>query len=157
MPPLLSGKSTLTPDLPLFERISVISVISVSQMPLPLWREVAVLQFPCAPSVILTQTLFPQRAAPAVLLIRLIEPPVQPAGAAAQGIQPQLFSCRADIGILLSVIGKGIPFQLYVGTVVGGLGPDKERDSLLLQHPVSQRRNTFRTVGFRRRSRLIVL
>lgn len=124
MPPHLSGKSTLTPDLPLFERISVISVISVSQMPLPLWREAAVLQFPCAPSVILTQTLFPQRAAPAVLL---------------------------------SVTGKGIPLQLCVGAVMGGLGPDKERDSLLLQHPVSQRRNTFRTVGFRRRSRLIVL
>lgn len=108
-------------------------------MPLPLRCEIAVLQFPGASSVILAQTLFPQRAALAVLLICLIEP-VQPAGAPVQGIQPQLFSRWADIGVLLSVIGKSIPLQLDVDTVMGGLWPDKERDSLFLQHPVGQRK-----------------
>lgn len=43
------------------------------------------------------------------------------------------------IGILLSIIGKDIPFHLCIGTVIGGLGPDKENDPLLLQYPVSQR------------------
>ena len=123
----LSSKSALAPDLPLFEGTPVISVMSVSQMP-PLRYKAAVLQLPGAPSVILAQTLFPQRTVLAVPLIRLLEP-VQLAGAAVQGIQPQLFSFRANIGVLFSVIGKGIPLQLYVGTVMGGLGPDKERDS----------------------------
>ena len=54
--------------------ILVISIMSVRQMPLPLRREIAVLQFPGAPSVILAQTLLPQRAALAVPLIRLVEP-----------------------------------------------------------------------------------
>ena len=74
MPPFLSSKRALAPDLPLFERILVISIMSVRQMPLPLRREIAVLQFPGAPSVILAQTLLPQRAALAVPLIRLVEP-----------------------------------------------------------------------------------
>ena len=124
MAPLLGGKRALAPDLPFFQSFPVISIMSAGQMPLPLGCKITVFQLSGAPPVILAQTLFPQRAAPAVLL---------------------------------SVTGKGIPLQLCVGTVMGGLGPDKERDSLLLQHPVSQRRNTFRTVGFRRRSRLIVL
>lgn len=67
----------------------------------------------------------------------LIEP-VQPTGAAVQRIQPQQFSSGADVGILLSIIGKGIPFHLCIGTVIGGLGPDKESDPLLLQYPVGQ-------------------
>lgn len=118
---------------------TIISIISVSQMPLPLRCEIAVLQFPGASSVILAQTLFPQRAALAVLLICLIEP-VQPAGASVQGIQPQLFPCWADIGVLLSVIEKIIPLQLDGGTVMDGLGLDKEHNPLPLQHPVGQRK-----------------
>ena len=106
-------------------------------MPLPLRREIAVLQFPGALPVILAQALLTQRAALAVPFIRLVEP-VQPTGTAVQRIQPQQFSGGADIGILFSIIGKSIPFQLHTGTVMGGLGPDKESDPLIFQHPVGQ-------------------
>ena len=33
---------------------------------------------------------------------------------------------------------KHLPFQLHIGTVMGRLGPDKESDAMLLQHPVGQ-------------------
>ena len=106
-------------------------------MPAPLGCKIAVLQFPGAPSVILAQTLFPQRAALAILFICLIEP-VQPTGTAMQRIQPQLFSSRADIGVLFSIIGKSIPFQLHIGTVMDGLRPDKESDPMFFQYLVGQ-------------------
>ena len=97
-------------------------------MSVSLGCEIAVLQFPSAPPVIFAQTLFPQQIALAVLLIRLVEPvqPVQPAGTTVQCIQPQLFSGGADISILLSIIGKGISFQLHIGTIIGRLGPTKK-------------------------------
>ena len=76
----------------------------------PLGCKIAVFQFPGASPVLLTQTLFPQRAALAFLLIRLVEP-VQPAGTAVQCIQPQLFSSRADIGVLFSIIEKASRFS----------------------------------------------
>ncbi len=57
-----------------------------------------------------------------------------------QRIQLQLFSGGADIGILFSIIGKSISLHFYIRAVMDRLGPDKERDSLLLQHPVGQRK-----------------
>ena len=111
--------------------------MSAGQMPLPLGCKITVFQLSGAPPVILTQTLFPQRAALAVPFVRLIEP-IQPAGTAVQCIQPQLFPCGADIGALSSIIGKRLPFQLHIGTVMGRLRLDKESDAMLLQHQVGQ-------------------
>ena len=62
----------------LFNLHHVISVMSAGQMPLPLGCKITVFQLSGTLPVILTQTLFPQRAALAVPFVRLIEP-VQPA------------------------------------------------------------------------------
>lgn len=112
MSQLLGSEGALTPNLPLLQRLLVIGVLLPCQMPWPPRSKIAVFYLPGSALIILTQTLCPQRTALAVLLVCQIAP-VQPAGAAVEQIQFQMFSVGAQIDTLCFIIGKRIPLQFH--------------------------------------------
>ncbi len=112
MSPFLCGKSTLTPDLPLLQRLPVFRLPSPGEMFLNNRLEITVLELSGADLVRLIQTFLPQRTAAAVFLFCPVFPE-QPAAASIQPLAPQFFPVRAQVYVPLFVIGECIPL-LYL-------------------------------------------
>ena len=138
MSPLLSGKGSLAPDLPLAQRIQIVRLILPGEMLPDCGTEVGVQQPSRTALIIFAQTFLPERTAPAVSAVRPILP-VHTACAAVQPPHAKLFPIGALINIVLRIIRKGIPFEFRLGPISRRLRPDIKGDSLLLQHTVSQR------------------
>ena len=68
------------------------------------------LQLSRAALVLLAQAFFAQRTALTVLFVCQIQP-VQPAGAAVEGIQLQQFVIGADIRVQAFLISEGVPLD----------------------------------------------
>ena len=133
----MSGKGAFTPNLPLLQRLLVFRLLPPGQMPLDGRLEITVHQLPGALPVRFAQALLPERTAPAVFAVRPILPE-QPAGTAVQPLGPKPFSVGAEIGVFPLAIRKGLPLELRLGMVMIGLRPDKEIDTMLLQHTMGQ-------------------
>lgn len=137
MSPFLCGKSTLTPDLPLLQRLPVIRLPSPGEMFLNNRLEITVLELSGAGLVRLIQTFLPQRTAAAVFLFRPVFPE-QPAATSIQPLAPQFFPVRAQVYVPLFIIGECIPLQFSFRAVMGGLWHDKEVDAQFFQRSVCQ-------------------
>ena len=109
MAPFLNGKGTLTPDLPLLQRLPVLRLPASGEMPLDRGLEVTVQEFSGASLILCTQTFFLQRTAAAVLFVRPVFPE-QAAVAAVQAFRTQNIPVRADVNIFRCVIRERIPF-----------------------------------------------
>ena len=139
MPPLLSGKRALAPDLPLAQRIQIVRLVLPGKMPPNRGTEVGVQQLSRTVFILFAQTFFPERTAPAVSAIRPILP-IHTAGTAVQPLHSKFFPIGAMVNIFLLIIRKGISFKFRLGSVSRRLRPDIKRDSLLLQHTMCQRK-----------------
>ena len=133
----MSGKGAFTPNLPLLQRLLVFRLLPPGQMPLDGSLEITVHQLPGALPVRFAQALLPHRTAGTILSVRPILPE-QPAGTAVQPLGPKPFSVGAEIGVFPLAIRKGLPLELRLGMVMIGLRPDKEIDTMLLQHTMGQ-------------------
>ena len=139
MPPLLSGKRALAPDLPLAQRFQIVRLVLPGKMPPDRGAEVGVQQPSRTTFIIFAQTFLPGRTALAVSAVCPILP-VHTTGAAVQPLHSKLFPIGAMVNIFLLIIRKGIPFKFRLGSVRRRLRPDIKRDSLLLQHTMCQRK-----------------
>ena len=139
MPPLLSGKRALAPDLPLAQRFQIVRLVLPGEMPPDRGTEVGVQQPSRTALIIFAQTFLPERTASAVSAVCPILP-VHTAGAAVQPLHAKLFPIGALINIFLRIIRKGIPLEFRLGSVSRRLWPDIKGDSLLLQYTMGQRK-----------------
>ena len=90
MSPLLSGKRALAPDLPLVQRIQIVRLVLLGEMPTDRGTEVGVQQPSRTALIIFAQTFLLERTAPAVSAVRPILP-VHTAGTAVQPPHSKLF------------------------------------------------------------------
>ena len=135
----MGGKGSLTPDLPLAQRFQIVRLVLPGKMPPDRGTEIGVQQPSRTTFIIFAQTFLPGRTALAVSAVCPILP-VHTAGAAVQPLHLKLFPIGAMVNIFLLIIRKGIPFEFHLGPIGKRLRPDIKRDSLLLQHTMSQRK-----------------